>query len=168
MILNMQLKFLYILITLLILSCTGSRKNLSSGLKTLKYAGTYDMGKPTKERGHKGILIYPETDSTVLFFIDLVRGYPSHNMGSLFGRVKIVNDTGTFYTKLEYENNPCSWFFSFSEKAVDITSIYNNCGFGNAVSSDGHYLRKKKKIPESFYWGSEKIYFEKTRPEDYN
>jgi hypothetical protein len=49
---------------------------------TAKYLGIYSYGDDV-EKGKTGtVFIYPETDSTILFYIDLNRGAPSYNMGS--------------------------------------------------------------------------------------
>ena len=56
---------------------------------TIKYTGTYQLGDDIEKERIGTITIYPETDTTVLFYIDLNRGAPSYNMGQLYGRLKV-------------------------------------------------------------------------------
>src|SRR5258707_15733728 len=80
-----------------ILSYGQKPRNKASKLITVKYAGTYSYGADI-EKGRVGnISISPETDTTILFYVDVNRGAPSYNMGALYGRVKIINGRGTFF-----------------------------------------------------------------------
>lgn len=47
-------------------------------LKTAKYAGVYTYGDTT-EYGAGSIIIYPESDTTVLFYFETNRGAPSYH-----------------------------------------------------------------------------------------
>ncbi len=137
--------------------------------KTLKYGGTYSYGSNV-EKGRIGtIYIYPETDSTILFYIDLNRGAPSYNTGYLYGRVIIKNDNGTFYTKIDPAENGCKLIFKFSRSKLTIQSIEVNCGFGGLVYADGEFKKISKK-PLDYFEDVEgkKVYFKTTKPEEYN
>lgn len=137
---------------------------------TSKYSGTFNYGADV-EKGRMGtILIYPETDTTVLFYINLNRGAPSYNMGSLYGRVILENGAGTFYTKFDKADNGCKWTFDFVKDSLTIKTIagYYDCGFGNAVYADGVYTKQSYRLLEYFEdMEGEKVYFSKTKPEDY-
>jgi hypothetical protein len=159
-----------IIFCLLWLSFTSSAQPKNEIL-TVKYAGKYSFGTDI-EKGRVGtIYIYPETDNTILFYIDLNRGAPSYNMGSLYGRVKITNNVGIFYTKLDDTNTGCKLSFTFTKDSLKIETFENGfeCGFGYAVHADGTFKRKTTKIQNSFKnpEGIE-IYFNKTKPEEYN
>ncbi len=137
---------------------------------TSKYAGTYSYGKDI-EKGRIGtIFIYSETDSTILFYIDLNRGAPSYNMGSLYGRVKIINGSGTFFTKFDYSENSCKWNFRFLKNDLTIKTVdeQDDCGFGYAVIADGIFRKTSNKMLNYFEdMEGKKIYFKNTKPEDY-
>lgn len=124
----------------------------SSKLLTSKYAGLYSYGTDIEKGGIGTILIYPETDSTVLFYIDLNRGAPSYNMGSLYGRVKITDGKGTFYAKTDLTDQGCKWSFQFNDNSLVIKTIDDQyeCGFGGLVYADGTYNRTSTKTPEYF------------------
>ena len=151
--------------------CFGQKKSSQvNELLTTKYSGDYRYGTDIEKGKIGNIIIYPETDNTILFYIDLNRGAPSYNMGSLYGRVKINNDKGIFYTKSDYAEKGCKWTFHFTENNLIIETVNqeSNCGFGYAVFADGEYKRKSTKHKE-FFENMEgiKIHFKTTKPEEY-
>lgn len=137
---------------------------------TYKYAGRYSYGS-SPEKGRVGtILIYPETDTTVLFNIDISLGPPSYNMGQLYGRLKLKSDTCLFYTKFEFAEMGCKWRLVFSKNKLTILTIddQDGCGFGHSVYADNVYKLVTRKIVNYFEdMEGTKIYFNKTSPEDY-
>ncbi len=140
-------------------------------LSTSKYAGIYKRNMDTSAGASGMITIYPETDSTVLFYIDICLGDPSYNLGSLYNRVVIKDGQGLFCSNLfSYQDKDCKWLFTFSNDSLKIRTVENNyeCGFGNGVIADGDYIRESSSIPECFENGeSIKIYFKNTPPEKY-
>jgi hypothetical protein len=148
--------------------CVG--QTMTHKLLTSKYAGKYAYGRDIEKERIGTIFIFPETDTTILFYIDLNRGAPSYNMGSLYGRVKILNSTGTLSTSFDSSSKGCKWTFHFSKDNLTITTIdgRDDCGFGFAVIADGVFKRTSNKIISSFEdMEGKKIYFIKTKPEDY-
>lgn len=139
----------------------------SYGQKTKQYAGTYSYGHSIK-RNFGTILIYPETDSTILFFINVNRGAPSYNYGTLYARLQIKDGKGTFYTNT-FSENGCKLNFRFIKNNLIIETVdaQFDCGFGNGVFADGRFIKESSKIPYYFEDDIEKIYFKKTKPEDY-
>ncbi len=159
------------LILLSIFSRGQEPKNKASKLTTVKYAGTYSYGTDIEKEGVGQISVFPETDTTILFYIDVNRGAPSYNMGALYGRVKIINGQGTFYIKLDSSDKGCKWGFKFSKRMLSMKTIcdYFDCGFGNAVYADGDYKQYSSKIPVNFDdLEGHSISFKTTSPEDYN
>jgi len=162
-----------ILLGLLFLSFIsfGQTKTVSKNkFFTTKYAGIYSYGKDIEKGRIGAILIYPETDSTILFYIELNRGAPSYNMGSLYGQVKLKGDTGVFYTKVDDAEIDCKWTFHFTKNSLRITTVDedNYCGFGYTVIADGKFKRKSNKSADFFYdLDMKKTYFRTTKPEDY-
>jgi len=139
--------------------------------KTNKYAGIYVYG-PIKGSGRIGeITIYPESDTTILFYIYLDKGAPSNHEGSLYGETKVIDGVSEFYTRVDNTENGCRWAFNFVDKKLTLTTMNDegNCGFGYAVYSDGIYKRKSSKIPAYFNdMTKTKVYFKNTKPSDYN
>ena len=157
---------LTIVLGLFIFSTTSFGQALTVGAKkkllTTKYTGTYCYGVEVEKTRIGTIIIYPETDSTILFCIDLNRGAPSYNMGFDYGRVRIINDTGTYYTKEDGEDKGCKWSIQFIKNTLVIKTIDNqdNCGFGYGVYAAGTFIRTSKKLT-AYFENQEgtKIYF---------
>jgi len=166
----MKLTIIFLLFGLSFSNCEQTTTSNNSNLLTLKYAGTYSYGSGVENGGVGNISIYPETDSTILFYLDINRGAPSYNMGSLYGQLKIKNDNGTFYSKFDYTDNACKLAFQFSKDILNIKTVdgQDGCGFGNAVYADGDFKRETNKIPDYFENGEgTKVYFKTTSPEEY-
>src|SRR5689334_3486965 len=83
-------------------------------LRTQKFGGSYSYGKDI-EKGRIGWAeIYPETDSTILFYLELNRGAPSYNMGQLYGRLLIKDNAGIYYSIDQHNSIGCKLHFTFS------------------------------------------------------
>ncbi len=159
-----------LILCLIVLSNSIYAQTPINQLLTYKYTGTYSYGKDIEKERIGNIFIYPETDSTILFYIDLNRGAPSYNMGSHYGRVVIKNGMGIFYTKNQYENGACQWSFEFSNKSLTIKTIKNNfdCAMGHGVYADGVFDLFSHKLVEYFEnQEGRKTYYSKTKPEAY-
>lgn len=154
------------LITLLILfSFTAYGQTESQRLQTTRYAGTFSYTKG-KDNATGTILIYPETDSTVLFYIDVNSGAPSYNMGSLYGRLKITKGQGTYVSK----DQGCQWTIQFTNNKLTIGTVreFYDCGFGNGVVADGSFGQTSKKVPDHFVnLEGTKCFFKTMTPEKY-
>ncbi|MEI8073863.1 MAG: hypothetical protein WCH78_03865 [Bacteroidota bacterium] len=140
------------------------------GQKTNKYAGLYSYGANIEKERIGNMIIYPETDSTILFYLDANRGAPSYNMGMLYGSVKIKNNAGIYYFKFDHEARGCKLSFAFSTNKLTIKTIENNdgCLMGKGVYPDAVFNRKSNKLIEYFEDPeSRKVYFNQTKPKDY-
>src|SRR5258708_4774879 len=151
--------------------CSGQTTPRTSKLATSKYAGVYSFGTDIEKSSVGTILIYPETDTTVLFYINLNRGAPSYNMGSLYERVRITNGEGKFYTKFDFADKGCRWTFKFLKNSLLIKTVgdQDECGFGAYVFADGDFKQISDKTLEHFEnMEGRKVFFKTTSPEDYN
>ena len=138
-------------------------------LVTSKYAGTYSFGTNIEKERIGTIFIYPETDTTILFYIDLNRGAPSYNMGSLYGRVRITNGVGTFETKFGFGDKGCRWTFKFLKNNLIIKTVdgQDKCGFGAYVFADGEFKQTSNKTSDYFEdMEGRKFYFKTTKPDN--
>ena len=137
-------------------------------LKTASLGGAFEYGRDI-EKGAIGLIsVYPETDSTILFFIDVNRGAPSYNMGNLYGRLKVKSGIGVFNKNIGATEKTCKLEFKFENNILRVLTIEDNdnCGFGYGVMADGTYKRKSKKIPVHFIDATgEKYYFNETNPD---
>ena len=141
--------------------CTMAQNRIIS---TAQFGGTYSYIKPHNAFGT--VAVYPETDSTVLFFINVNRGEPSYNMGFLYGRLKLTNGKGIFETA----DKGCRWMVQFTKNLLVICTIGQayDCGFGNGVVADGLFKQTSKEIPQDIEDSEgNKHSFKTTSPEDF-
>ncbi len=142
--------------------------------KSLKYAGTYRYGSyaDSSQTGGGGqIIIYAESDDTVLFYIDLSVGAPSYNMGMLYDRFPVKSDKCVYYKKCDFCISPCKWSITFNDSSLIIETIDHgyDCGFGGNVIPDNIYKKISSQQPDYFEDPhGRKVYFSKTKPENYS
>ena len=127
--------------------------------------GTFQrMGINEVQTGN--LLAYPESDSTVVIFIEVTKGAPSYNSGTIYSR---VTRTETAILKLIDEYFDCELEMKIQYNSIVITTKKENCGFGHGVSADGTFELTNSEIPEFFEnMEGTKIFFSETSPEEYN
>ena len=124
--------------------------------------GVYSFGIDPKTEPCGTVMIYPESDSTFLFWLDFTRGAPSYNMAQLAERGIIVGDTGIYYADYPDRDESCKIKFYFKKDFVQIENTERDCGFGANCMIDHVYERKSSTVPQ-FYIGPEgdTVYFSK-------
>jgi hypothetical protein len=166
---NLTLSYL---IVLTICSCgnTASSKNKThntttsqtadkntTGLKsTLNIAGTYSFGDDVEKGPIGSVIVYPLTDNSALFFLDVCRGAPSYNIGQMFGQMTIKANIGTYDSKVDEDDDlNCLLKFEFNSDELKVITVegHDDCGFGHAVYADNTYKRIDKSIPKYFING---------------
>ena len=139
--------------------------------KTLIYAGAYSFGTNAVRGSVGSIIVYPETDSTILFYFQSNRGAPSYNMGQLYGRLKITNGKGFYFSGSQDSVKSCQFSYAFKNNQVVLKTLdgKDNCGFGFGVYVDGVYKRYTRNVLTYFEdeTGS-RVYFKKTSPENWS
>lgn len=149
---RMMIKFLHIVTvsTLTVLTSFGQSQ---------KWAGTYGYGTHP-DSGRTGYLkLYPNSDSTLIFSLDLNRGAPSYNSGELVGELILQSDTSGSFSKNSLDDFiQCQLTFIRDDKSIWIHNTMENdeCGYGHGVFSYGQYLLKDSSIPLSFTTGEGK------------
>ena len=140
---------------LIILVSCGQTTELSS---TSKLGGVYNLKLNEGEDRGGMVYVYPETDSTILFFMDLNAGAPSYNSGQIDGRIEINTGTGVFN---DADFPDCKFKFSFIKDKLTVETVEDkyDCPFGNRVSADGEFKRESSINPEFYEIGGEKVYF---------
>lgn len=136
---------------------------------TSKFGGTYSFGDDA-EKGTVGHLyVFPESDSSLLFYLDVNKGAPSYNMGILLGRMVMMNGVATYFKKEDYQEKGCKLQFSFQDNAVIVTTVkgFEECEFGNGVVVDNNYAKKGSDVP-AFFINAEgdTIQFSSAKPEN--
>lgn len=156
---------------LLVALMTFGQAKSPENLLTSKYTGYYSTGDNAEKERVASFIIYPESDTTVLFFFDSNNGPPSYSLGSYYGRVTIKADTGIFYKKFNPSiDAACKWKFIFSKKKLVLQTMngQNSCGFGPAIIADGEFKQESSKIiDECLDVNGQAINFKALKPENY-
>jgi hypothetical protein len=140
-------------------------------LQTTHYSGTYSFGTDIEKEAVGRAIVYPETDSTILFFIDICKGAGSASIGQLYGRLIIKDGQGIYFSKRTSEKKGCKWKMVIDKNILSIKTLNdcNECGLGHSISADNQYKRKFEGIPSYFTdMEGRKVYFDKTPPENYS
>ncbi len=119
----------------------------------IEYAGTYSYGT-TSDSGRCGVIyVYPNSDTTLLFYLELSGGAPSYNSGAIVGQMNIYSPGKADFTMIK-ENDfiNCSMNFWFTNDSLYIRTNdeADDCGYGYAVYSHGDFKLTDKKKPEFF------------------
>lgn len=163
--------FLLIFVAMFFVACSSETANTNSDSANSDTAivqstafdspigGVYAFGTNSAEGAVGSVMIYPESDSTFLFYIDFNRGAPSYNMAMLAARGKIVGDTGFYINEVPDEVEACKIKFYFKKDFVQLENEERNCSFGANCMIDRVYDRRGA-TPE-FYVGPEgdTVYF---------
>jgi hypothetical protein len=126
---------------------------------TSKYLGIYGFNFSKEVEGNQGLLlIYPESDTSVLFHFNVCIGAPSYNLGIETGRLVVKNDSA-LYQPAEYEST-CKIMFYFKENEIQIETArgFGECGFGMNVYADATYKLEKKVTPKYYNNGENTNY----------
>jgi len=135
----------------------------SSYGQDLEYGGTYTYGT-TPDSGSTGVIyVYPNSDSTLLFYLELNRGAPSYNSGTIVGQMNIYSPGEADFTLIkenDYINCSMNFWFSNDSLFIRTNDKADDCGYGHAVYSHGDFKKIKKDIPEYFIdMSGEKTWF---------
>ena len=163
----------FILLCLSAVLGTATMKSIEPAKRhTARFAGTYMFGSAIhkdadeEEDDHVGpggtVLLYPESDSTMLFFLEVEKGEPANAFGRLTGRISLKSNKGIFTL-----NNPqgipiCKLSFQIEKRFLDIRTVdgLNDCGFGPGVRADNRFFRYSGEIPECYEVEGKKTCFE--------
>jgi hypothetical protein len=94
-----------------------------------------------------GYLKTIQRGNKVQFQLEIYRGAPSYNSGSIDGEFDINGSTGAFNST---EFGVCEILFDFQKSKVVLTqpSDKTDCGFGHGVYPDGTYPLSSNDTPE--------------------
>ena len=126
--------------------------SLSVHSQVNSFGGTFYYGEAVEKPS--GIIhIYPTSDSTYLFYLEVGRGAPSYNSGAIIGEMELWSENTTRFQQMdEFNGVHCGLYFKLSNDCLIITTSEHmeECGYGYGVFSDGTYIRQSYDIQE-FY-----------------
>jgi hypothetical protein len=146
---------------------------------TARFAGTYMFGSAihkdadVKDDDYVGpggtVLLYPESDSTMLFYMEVEKGEPANSIGRLTGKISLKSNKGIFTMNNSQGIPICKLSFQIEKRFLDIRTVdgLNDCGFGPGVRADNRFFRYSGEIPECYEMEGKKTCFEQT-PEKKN
>ena len=119
-----------------------------------EYEGVYSYGN-NLDSGSIGIaFIYPNSDSTLLFHLDLNRGAPSYNNGTLSAEIKLNKKGEGNFSRTDDDYMNCHLQFRFKNDTLFIKTINGayECGYGHSVYSDGVFIKSKNKTLKDYMY----------------
>lgn len=141
---------------------------------TARFAGTYMFGSAIHEDADEDahdyvgpggtVILYPETDSTMLFFLQVEKGEPANATGRLAGKITLKSNKGFFALNNQQGIPVCKLSFQIEKKFLDIRTMegLGDCGFGPGVKADNRFFRYSGEIRDHYEIDGKKILFEKT------
>jgi len=116
------------------------------------YGGFYTLGERGYETPFGEAYIYPENDSTLLFYMFTNKGAPSYDRAEIKGRASIKDGHATFHERFDNETTDCTIYFSFDGDQLVVCQENDECGcgFGQGIYIDGIFERKSSEIPDSY------------------
>lgn len=122
----------------------------------------------SKEKPFRLIQIHRLETNSYVFYLELGRGAPDYNSGSLYGRLTYVKGKDYWEYLPKDSSLNCGLRIAYRNNEVIVTTINGDCGFGYGVSATGVYPRKNKSNPLYFIdRHGRKVYFDKVSPEAY-
>jgi hypothetical protein len=119
----------------------------------IEYEGVYAYGT-SADSGRTGVIsVYQNTDSTLLFYLELSRGAPSYNSGAMTGQMNILKPGEAEFSINDADDYiNCSLRFSFKMNELSINTQMNadTCGYGYGVFSDGDFIKISTEQPVYF------------------
>ena len=140
--------FAIAVLALVVSACEG---NAGKEMTTLNIGGTYKFGSSAEKGPVGSVKMYPLTDNSALFYLDVCQGAPSYNSGRLFGQMTITDNVGTY----ESQSDDCFLKFKFAPQQLEVIQNYANgsCGFGGNVNASKTYKLIDKSIPKYYIDG---------------
>ena len=129
-----------------------NKKAIDNSIIPINFGGEYSFGEDI-EKGRVGsIIIYPLTNNSALFFLDVCNGAPSYNQGQLLGQISLKDNVGIYNSKNDDDDFNCILKFKFSSGKLEVITEtgYEDCGFGGNVYADNKYKLINKSTPNYF------------------
>ena len=121
-------------------------------ISSLNIGGTYSFGGNDENGSFGSLMVYPLTDSSALFYLDICRGAPTYNMGRLFGQMTIKENIGIYKSENYVDYLDCILKFKFTSRQIEVVTEpeHDDCGFGGYVYADYKYNLIDTSIPKYF------------------
>ncbi|GGF04197.1 hypothetical protein SAMN05443634_10274 [Chishuiella changwenlii] len=169
-----QSMFFYAFLFLTIFSCkdknVNEKKEVSSitptekptevteKVKPLSIVGTYSFGTNLEKGAIGKVYVYPITDSTAVFYLDVSEGAPDYMLTTLYGEMLVKDNVGTYDSKKDKQGaeqygdalSNCVMKFEFKQGELTIKPKEKGCGFGKDASVYSTYKLINETTPKYF------------------
>jgi hypothetical protein len=118
---------------------------------TTRYAGEYRWRDADNKEMGGTLTVYPESDSTILFYLESNDGAPAYHMANALGRARLRGDTATYFGKAAEDKYGCRLKIGFgptSAQVLMVSGSENDCFFGGSFTPAGTYQRTSRAIPQ--------------------
>lgn len=128
--------------------------------------GNYAVNRGKKaSSGYQLLKIHAKESGSLLFYLEVGRGAPDYNSGSLYGKLTYNSKTDHYEYIPKNTTDDCKLVFIKTGKTIIIKTVAGDCPFGYGVEADGKYLVIDHINPKFFIdRKGRKIYFDKTAP----
>lgn len=105
----------------------------------------YSFGE---EGGSGDLRVKRLRNDKIAISFDCIRGAPSYNMATISKTTVRLNGNKAIYSSNEF--GKCRFFILFSENGARVSFFDNaySCGFGNAATVEGNYIKTNSSIPK--------------------
>ncbi len=127
-----------------------------------KFVGKYSYGTNLNEGPVGSLHLYPNSDSTSYFYLELFHGAPSYRSNVLTGFIKVL-DTNRAVYNTQGQGGGCIFELNLKDDKIQITTDpqRSDCFFFASFSADGTYKCKSSERPLYYIDRSaDTIYFE--------
>ena len=119
-----------------------------------QYGGVYKSGgNENAEQPFGTLLIYPQTDGEMVFYLSKSGGAPGYSGGATAGLITIIDGKAVFRARSQCEDAYYKLHFEFNENSVTVTQEDEgamSCGFAYAVTVNDRFERTDSEIPQYF------------------
>ncbi|WP_148782508.1 hypothetical protein [Aquimarina intermedia] len=132
-------------------------------LNSNRYGGTFAY-QSEGDGPYGTAYLYPNSDNTLLFHLDLNRGAPSYNMGSITGQMHLKTNGTASFIQVEPAYLNCNLKFVFKDDLLMVRTVgqANACGFGFGVSANVDFKKTNTEVPQYFLNGEgDQVWFKK-------
>jgi len=133
----------------LLAGCTDPAPTKSTPATTA-LAGEYRWGNQAGDQPGGLLWVYPESDSTVLFYVDANDGPPTYHLAQVLGRAHLRGSAGTYIAQADGDSRGCRLRFHFAPAAVEVATVpgfTDDCYFGGNFTPDETYRRVSARVP---------------------
>ncbi|HOE39577.1 MAG TPA: hypothetical protein PLG05_09090 [Bacteroidales bacterium] len=120
----------------------------------IQIGGTYEFGDFKNKKDVFGqLLIYPDSDTSMVFHLSKNTGEPDFQIYEVMGRTLVADNKASFQTNSICENAMYSLYFEFDENSVKIIQDdegNSDCSFSYEFRADGDFEKTNSDIPTTY------------------